>query len=149
MTSPTTRKLAAAALAVVGVIHLILSPEYMSEQTYIGVLFIAGGLFLCGLAIALWRVDNVPSWLLGALTMAGMGIAFVLSRTTGLPGFKESEWELSGIVALVLEAGFVAVAIPALAPRRDTAVAPTPDERRFRHDHERERRREREPSAVR
>ena len=64
----------------------------------------------------------MPSWLLGALTMAGMGIGFVLSRTTGLPGFHESEWELSGIVCLVLEAAFVAVAIPALAPRRDTAA---------------------------
>jgi hypothetical protein len=144
MTSPITRKLAAAALAVVGIIHLVLSPEYLSEQTYIGVLFIAGGLFLCGLAIALWRADNVPSWMLGALTMAGMGIAFVLSRTTGLPGFKESEWELSGIVALVLEAAFVLVAIPALAPRRDTAVAPaTADEARFRRDAEPARRRER------
>jgi peptidoglycan/LPS O-acetylase OafA/YrhL len=141
MISPTIRKISAAALAVVGVIHLVLSPEYLSEQTYIGVLFIAGGLFLCGLAVALWRADNVPSWLLGALTMAAMGIAFVLSRTTGLPGFKESEWELSGIVALVLEAGFVAVAIPALAPRRDT-VAPaarTADDRRF----------SREPAAER
>jgi peptidoglycan/LPS O-acetylase OafA/YrhL len=133
MTSPTTRKLAAAALAVVGVIHLVLSPEYMSQQTYIGVLFIAGGLLLCGLAVALWRADNVPSWLLGALTMAAMGIAFVLSRTTGLPGFKESEWELSGIVALILEAGFVAVAIPALSPRRDT-LAPAAEDRRFSHE---------------
>jgi peptidoglycan/LPS O-acetylase OafA/YrhL len=133
MTSPTTRKLAAAALAVVGVIHLVLSPEYMSQQTYIGVLFIAGGLLLCGLAVALWRADNVPSWLLGALTMAAMGIAFVLSRTTGLPGFKESEWELSGIVALILEAGFVAVAIPALSPRRAT-LAPAAEARRFSHE---------------
>ena len=100
MTSPTTRKLAAAALAAVGVIHLILSPEYLSEQAYIGVLFIAGGLVPAArLAVALWRADNVPSWLLGALTMAGMGIGFVLSRTTGLPGFHESEWELSGIVS--------------------------------------------------
>src|SRR3954453_21065218 len=134
MTSPTIGKLAAAALAVVGVIHLILSPEYLSEQAYIGVLFIAGGLFMCGLAVALWRTDNVPSWLLGALTMAGMGIGYVLSRTTGLPGFKESAWELSGIVCLVLEAGFVAVAILALAPRRDT-VAPAVREtnERFRH----------------
>ena len=138
MTSPLTRKLAAAALAAVGIIHLILSPEYLSEQAYVGALFIAGGLFLCGLAVALWRSDNVPSWLLGALTMAGMGIAFVLSRTTGLPGFKESEWELSGIVTLVLEAGFIAVAIPALAPRRETAVAPAAAEPRFRHERERE-----------
>jgi drug/metabolite transporter (DMT)-like permease len=136
MTSPTIRKLAAAALAVVGVIHLVLSPEYLSEQAYIGVLFIVGGLFLCGLAVALWRADNVPSWLLGALTMAGMGIGYVLSRTTGLPGFHESEWELSGIVCLVLEAAFVAVAIPALAPRRDTVApaAATTDEPRFSHE---------------
>jgi hypothetical protein len=136
MISPLTRKLAAGALAAVGVIHLILSPEYMSEQAYIGVLFIAGGLFLCGLAIALWRADNVPSWLLGALTMAGMGIALVLSRTTGLPGFHESGWELSGIVSLVLEAGFVAAAIPALSPRRDPVApaATVADDRRFSHE---------------
>jgi hypothetical protein len=144
MTSPITRRLAAALLAANGIVHLFLSPEYLSEQTYIGVLFIAGGLFLCALAVALWRVDNVPSWLLGALTMAGMGIAFVLSRTTGLPGFKESEWELSGLLTLVLEAGFIAIAIPALAPRRDTAVAPAAaDEPRFRHEREPARRPER------
>ena len=115
MITPTTRKLSAAALAAVGVIHLVLSPEYLSEQTYIGALFIAGGLFMCALAVALWRVDNVPSWLLGALTMAGMGIGFVLSRTTGLPGFHEGEWELSGLLCLVLEAGFVALTARALA----------------------------------
>jgi drug/metabolite transporter (DMT)-like permease len=135
MTS-TTRKLSAAALAAVGVLHLVLSPEYLSEETYIGVLFIAGGLLLCALAVALWRADNVPSWFLGALTMAGMGIGFVLSRTTGLPGFHESEWELSGIVALVLEGGFVAAAVAALRPGRPTDLASVPveDDRRFRHD---------------
>jgi hypothetical protein len=131
MTSSTTRKLAAAALAVVGLVHLALSPEYLSEQTYIGVLFIAGGLFLCVLAVPLWRADNVPSWLLGALTMAGMGIGFILSRTTGLPGFHESEWELSGIISLVLEGLFVAAAIPALLPAR--AAAGPAAEPRFGH----------------
>jgi hypothetical protein len=133
MTSPTTRKLAAAALAAVGVIHLVLSPEYLSEQTYIGVLFIAGGLFLCALAVPLWRADNVPSWLLGALTMAGMGIGFVLSRTTGLPGLHESGWELSGIVSLVIEAGFIAAAIPALLPACPAAGI-AGDEPRFSHE---------------
>ena len=75
-----------------------------------------GGLALCAMAVRLWLLDDVPSWLLGALTMAAMGIGFILSRTTGLPGFHESEWELSGIVALVLEAGFVGASIRALAP---------------------------------
>jgi drug/metabolite transporter (DMT)-like permease len=119
MTTPTLRRISAAALAVVGVIHLVLAPEYLDEQTYIGVLFIAGGIALCFFAIRLWRADDIPSWLLGALIMAGMGIGFVLSRTTGLPGFKEEEWELSGVIALVLEAGFVLTALRALVPARD------------------------------
>jgi hypothetical protein len=143
MISPTIRKLAAVLLAANGIIHLVLSPEYLSEQTYVGVLFIAGGLFLCALAVALWMRDNVPSWLLGALTMAGMGIGFVLSRTTGLPGLKESEWELSGIVTLLLEAGFVTMAIAALsrsgAPARTAPAAAADDDVRFRREPARER----------
>jgi hypothetical protein len=110
----TLRRAAAAALAVVGAIHIILSPEYFGEQAYIGVLFVLGGLVLLAFAARLWRADDVPSWLLGALTMAGMGVGFILSRTTGLPGFHESEWELSGIVCLLLEAGFVGTAARAL-----------------------------------
>jgi hypothetical protein len=116
MTNELTRRLSAGALGVVGVIHLILAPEYLSEELYIGVLFILGGVALCAMGIRLWRADDVPSWLLGALTMAAMGIGFILSRTTGLPGFHESEWELSGIIALVLEASFVGASIRALAP---------------------------------
>ena len=34
MTSEFARRLAAAALGVVGVIHLVLAPEYFSEQAY-------------------------------------------------------------------------------------------------------------------
>jgi hypothetical protein len=157
MISPGIRKLSAAALAVVGVIHLVLSPEYLSEQTYIGVLFIAGGLFLCALAVALWMRDNVPSWFLGALTMAGMGIGYILSRTTGLPGFKESGWELSGIVCLVLEAGFEAgfVAAVVAALSRGGATTPTArttaadDDVRFSHSPAARTRGTREPTGVR
>jgi hypothetical protein len=112
---PTLRTIGAAALAIVGVIHLVMSPEYLDEQTYIGVLFILGGVVLCGLAVWLLVRDAPAAWLLGALVMAGMGIGFVLSRTTGLPGFHESEWELSGIVCLILEGGFVAATPAALS----------------------------------
>ena len=115
----TTRRLAAGSLGIVGLIHLILAPEYFSEQAYIGVLFVLGAIALFAFALRLWRGDDVPSWLLGALTMAGMGIGFVLSRTVGLPGFHEGEWELSGIVSLLLEAGFVVFAARALAAGSD------------------------------
>ena len=137
MISPTIRRLSAAALATVGLIHVVLSPEYFSKQAYIGALFVAGGAFLVALAVRLWRTDDVPAWLLGALTMAGMGIGFVLSRTTGLPGFHESEWEVSGLVTLVLEAGFVIAAVSALSPGRETTTATAgraPRDERFRHE---------------
>ena len=58
MTTPRFRTLGAAALAVVGVIHLVLAPEYFGEQAYIGVLFVLGGLTLCGLAVRLARADD-------------------------------------------------------------------------------------------
>jgi hypothetical protein len=115
----TTRRLAAGSLGIVGLIHLILAPEYFSEQAYIGVLFVLGAIALGAFALRLWRGDDVHAWLLGALTMAGMGVGFVLSRTVGLPGFHESEWELSGLICLVLEAGFVVAAARALAPGAD------------------------------
>jgi hypothetical protein len=118
MISDTVRRISAAALAVVGVIHLALAPEYFEEQAYIGVLFVVGGLALAVLAVRLWLRDDAPAWLTGALIMAGMGIGFVLSRTVGLPGFKEAEWELSGVICLVLEAGFLLTAARALAPPR-------------------------------
>jgi hypothetical protein len=82
--------------------------------------------------------------------MAGMAIAFVLSRTTGLPGFKESGWDGLGILTLVLEGGFVAAAIAALsrsgAPAR---TAPAEDDVRFSHDPATRTRGTREPTGVR
>ena len=119
----TTRRLAAGSLGLVALIHLILAPEYVSKAAYLGVLFVLGAVALGAFALRLWREDDVPSWLLGALTMAGMGVGFVLSRTVGLPGFHEGEWELSGIVSLVLEAGFVIAAARALAPGGDRRPA--------------------------
>jgi hypothetical protein len=113
--SEKTRKWAAAAIAGVGLIHLVLAPEYFGEQAYVGVLFL-GGAAACGyVAARLWRgIDTPVDWLLGAATSAGMFAGFVLSRTVGLPGFHESEWELSGVVSMLLEAGFVGAAVAAL-----------------------------------
>jgi hypothetical protein len=113
--STKTRKWAAAAIGGVGLIHLVLAPEYFGEQAYVGVLFLAGAA-VCGyVAAKLWTGREIAlDWTIGALTAAGMFAGFVLSRTVGLPGFHESEWELSGVVSMLLEAGFVGVAVAAL-----------------------------------
>jgi hypothetical protein len=113
--STKTRKWAAAAIGATGLIHLVLAPEYFGEQAYIGVLFL-GGAAVCGyVAAKVWTGRAIAlDWTLGALTAAGMFAGFILSRTVGLPGFHESEWELSGVISLLLEAGFIGAAVAVL-----------------------------------
>ena len=114
------RRAGAALLAATGAIHLVLAPEYLGEQAYIGVGFILGGIAALLVATRLWRERgrDQAAWTLGALLSAGMAVGFVLSRTVGLPGFHESEWELSGIVSVLLEIGFVGCAATALRTPR-------------------------------
>ena len=102
------RHAVAGALAATGALHLVLAPEYLSEQAYIGVLFILGGITSIALATAIWLREDARAVAAGAAVAVGMGVGFILSRTTGLPGFHESEWEVSGLLSLLLE-GFVAV----------------------------------------
>jgi hypothetical protein len=112
----TTRQMGAAALAATGLLHLVLAPEYFGEQPYVGVLFLLGAV-ACGLiALRLWRANDTAAWTLGSLVAAGMAAGFILSRTTGLPGFHEGEWELSGLVSLLLEGGFIGLALTAVRP---------------------------------
>lgn len=108
MSATTIRRIAAGLLAATGGLHLVLAPEYMAEKAYIGVLFILGGLAALAIAARLWRANDALAWTLGACAAAGMGIAFVVSRSIGLPGFHPADWEFAGLVSLALEAGFLA-----------------------------------------
>lgn len=114
MSNLNLRRGVAVALAGTGVLHLALAPEYLSEQAYIGALFIAGGITSLVLAALMWVRDDARVWLGSALVALGMGAGFILSRTVGLPGFHESEWELSGLLSLLLEGAVVAGAVQAL-----------------------------------
>jgi hypothetical protein len=79
----TTRRIAAALIAVVGVIHLVLAPEYLSEEAYIGVLFIAGGPTALLVAGRLWMADGSRAWSLGALVgFIGMAMTALRSWTS-------------------------------------------------------------------
>ena len=51
-------------------------------------------------------------------------MGFILARTTGLPSFKESEWEPLGIASLVIEASFCLIALRALARPAPARTAP-------------------------
>jgi ABC-type Fe3+-siderophore transport system permease subunit len=120
----TRKRTAVLFISIVGAIHLVLAPEYLGEKPYIGALFLAGAAGCALVAVLLGRDGrDRRAWALGTLISLGMGVGFVLSRTVGLPGFHESEWEVSGIVTLVAEAGFVGLAAPALARVRPRARA--------------------------
>jgi hypothetical protein len=98
----------------VGAIHAFEAPDHLEEQTYIGVLFVLNAIGALIAAIGMVRGSR-SAWTLGLLVAAGAFVSFVLSRTTGLPGYHETEWEPLGILSLILEAGYVLVAARALA----------------------------------
>ena len=121
-----TRRTGAAAIGAIGGLHLLLAPEYLGEKAYVGALFIAGGLACLAFAARLWNHDDHLAWIAGALTAGGMALGFILSRTVGLPGFHPADWELSGLLSLLLEGGFVVLALQALGrgtSRRLTATS--------------------------
>lgn len=136
MSRPITRYLTLRWLAImmaaveVG-IHAVLVPVHLKETPYIGVLFIVASVLLTAVLISLLigRVRPV-GWLVGAAMCAGMFVAFLLSRTTGLPGYHEP-WTSDGglgIATLPPELVFLACAVHALRLRRAPAAAPYPVE---------------------
>ena len=106
-----------ALIALTGIIHLVDAPDYLKAKAYIGVLFLLAAAGSVLVAVALMARDDARAWGLGALIAAGCFAGFVLSRTTGLPGFKESEWEPLGLLSLVVEAGFIGLALHRLRRR--------------------------------
>jgi hypothetical protein len=103
------RPFAIALLVVTAGAHLYLAPEHLDEMPYIGVLFVLGG--VGSLVAAGWLLlsDTPLAWASGGALCAGMLLALVLSRTIGLPDFKEEGLEPLAVVCLVDEALFLAV----------------------------------------
>jgi len=95
-------------IVIVGLIHLINSPEDLAEGSYTGVLYLANFFGAILAAIGIYR-GRSWGWGLGALVSVGAFAGYVISRTVGLPGLPvEEEWlEPLGVLSLVVEALFV------------------------------------------
>ncbi|MET9658347.1 hypothetical protein [Streptomyces sp. NPDC006510] len=91
------------------VLHLLLVPSHLTEMPYIGVLFLIGCVVLLAVAAGLALQQRpLGAWLIGAATSIGMIAGFLLSRTVGLPGYRETDWEPPyGILCLIAEVAFV------------------------------------------
>ena len=95
-------------IVIVGLIHLINSPEDLEEGSYTGLLYLANFFGAVLAAIGIYR-GRSWGWNLGALVSVGAFAGYVISRTIGLPGLAvEEEWlEPLGLLSMVVEALFV------------------------------------------
>ena len=109
-------------IVVVGLIHLINSPEDLQEGSYTGLLYLANFFGAWAAAVGIYRGKRW-GWALGLLVAGGAFAGYVISRTVGLPGLPvETEWlEPLGVLSLVVEALFVGVFLAILArPKEET-----------------------------
>ncbi|HTH63769.1 MAG TPA: hypothetical protein VNM39_19960 [Verrucomicrobiae bacterium] len=93
-----------------GVIHLVDAPDSYTEATYKGVLFHANALGCLVVVIGLFR-NYRWSWNLGLVIALGSIVAYVASRSVGLPGIaaEPDAWlEPLGVAAVTAEALFTA-----------------------------------------
>jgi hypothetical protein len=108
-THPALRGTGAICALASAVLHLLLVPSHLAEMPYIGVLFLIGSVVLLAVATGLAVLRRpLGAWLLGAATNIGMIVGFLLSRTVGLPGYHETDWEPPyGVLSLITEVAFV------------------------------------------
>ena len=111
-------------IVIVGLIHLINSPGDLEEGSYTGLLYLANFCGALTAAIGIYR-GRSWGWSFGALVAGGAFVAYVISRTVGLPGLPvEEEWlEPLGLLSLLVEALFVGLYVMvSVRPTGDSGV---------------------------
>jgi hypothetical protein len=111
-------------IVIIGLIHLINSPGDLEEGSYTGLLYLANFCGALTAAIGIYR-GRSWGWSLGALVAGGAFVAYVISRTVGLPGLPvEEEWlEPLGLLSLLVEALFVGLYVMvSVRPTSDSGV---------------------------
>lgn len=116
--SPRTITLGAGLTALTGLIHLVDAPEYYGEVHYIGVLFVLTAIGAAVSVVGITRGERW-GWALALAIASSSAIAYVMSRTVGIPMFRENSWatflEPMGLASLAVEAMLIIVATRVLA----------------------------------
>ena len=113
LTTSPTQWCASLLLLVAAGTHVPLIREHLQEAPYIGWLFIALTIVCVSLAVAIVFLDHASVWLLSGLTCFAAAVAFLASRTVGLPqiGDDVGNWtEPLGIPAAASEVLMVVLA---------------------------------------
>jgi hypothetical protein len=113
------RTVGIALISLTGLIHLLVTPEYYGFAAYLGLLMLANLAGSVVSAVGIYQ-GKEWGWWLGVVVAGGAFLAYIVSRTLGLPGLPSSEpfMEPPGLLSLVVEAIFVGVAARVLSRRR-------------------------------
>ena len=95
-----------ALIALVGLIHVLVLPEYFGFATYLGLLFILNALGAFASAVGIY-LRKWWGWPLGVVMAGGAFFMYIESRTIGLPMLNEGWLDPPGVLSLVVEAIFV------------------------------------------
>ena len=95
-----------ALIALIGLIHLLVVPEYFEFATYLGLLFILNALGSFASAVGIY-LRKWWGWTLGVVMAGGAFFMYIESRTIGLPMLNEGWLDPPGVLSLVVEAIFV------------------------------------------
>ena len=95
-------------IGLVGLIHLVEAPDHFADVAYIGWIFLV---LVLGTLVAIIGIDQEQrwGWLLGVALSAVSFVAFIISRTLGLPAYGDAvgDWDQMGIYSLFAEAVFI------------------------------------------
>ena len=108
-----------------GLIHFVDAPDSFEDATYKGILFILNGVGAIVAAVGIYRGVKSWGWSLGLVVAAGALIAYIISRTIGLPGLEaepDAWFEPLGLASMIVEALFTILAVWVLS--RTTASQP-------------------------
>jgi hypothetical protein len=97
-------------IIITGLIHIIDAPDSFSDAIYKGWLFYANGLGSFVAAYGMLRGKGRWGWNLGLFIAAGSFIAYIFSRSVGLPYIpaEPDAWlEPLGVASLIAEGAFI------------------------------------------
>jgi hypothetical protein len=123
-------------LLAIAMIHYLDAFSTFEEAVYIGVLYIVLMVVTVAVSVVLLRTDSLMAWVLAAGAAGLTLIAFVISRTTGLPGAYEDigNWlDPLGLASLWVEglvlllALYKMVTTPRVSRAADDSVRPITD----------------------
>jgi hypothetical protein len=94
-----------------GGVHLQITPHHLSESRFFGTVFLLDGAFFIAIAAWLSIRQSATAWRAAGSLAAMTTLAYVVSRTVGIPGMHEETWDVLGLTTTALQVAVAGVAV--------------------------------------